>query len=117
GEACGLTDTLSLGCRWRNHSDVMIVTIDALDAWCPPTFRPDGLGRTRFAWWIIAVDSHSTRRSTSLRTAIGAGGAGRSGAVLVMCSPHEMCSMRTEVDQTAHRCAIEHLVIAHYALS
>src|SRR5688500_9219311 len=37
-------------------------TIDALDAWWPPTFTPDGLGRTRLAWWTIAAASHSTRR-------------------------------------------------------
>ena len=43
----------------------MIVTIEALDAWCPPTFSPAGLGRTRLAWSTIAVDSHSTRCSTS----------------------------------------------------
>jgi hypothetical protein len=49
GEACGLTDTRSPRCSWPNHSAVMIVTIDALDAWCPPTLSPDGFGRTRFA--------------------------------------------------------------------
>ena len=43
----------------------MIETIDAEDAWCPPTFIPPGLGRTRFAWWMIAVDSQSTWRSIS----------------------------------------------------
>lgn len=46
----------------------MIDTIDAEDAWCPPTLRPDGFGRTRFAWWIIAVDSQSTRFSISRST-------------------------------------------------
>jgi len=44
-----LTDTRSTARRWRNHSDVMIVTSDADDAWWPPTFTPEGLGRTRFA--------------------------------------------------------------------
>jgi hypothetical protein len=43
----------------------MIDTIDAQDAWWPPTLSPDGFGRTRFASWMIAVDSHSTRRSIS----------------------------------------------------
>jgi len=38
-------------------SSVISVTIDALEVWWPPTFRPAGFGRTRFAW--------STRRSTS----------------------------------------------------
>ena len=49
GEACGLTDTRSAGRRCLNHSDVMIVAIDADEAWWPPTFTPDGLGRTRLA--------------------------------------------------------------------
>ena len=26
----------------------------------PPTFNPLGLGRIRLAWWMIAVDNHST---------------------------------------------------------
>ncbi len=47
----------------------MIVAIEALDAWWPPTFSPDGLGRTRLAWWTIAVASQSTRRSTAATTA------------------------------------------------
>ena len=55
GDACGLTDTRSSRCSWSNHSAVMIDTIDALEAWWPPTFRPDGLGRTRLAWSTIAV--------------------------------------------------------------
>ena len=44
----------------------MIVTIEALDAWWPPTLRPVGLGRTRLAASTIAVASHRTRCSTSL---------------------------------------------------
>jgi hypothetical protein len=39
----------------------MIDTIEAQDAWWPPTFSPLGLGRIRLAWWIIAVESHNTR--------------------------------------------------------
>lgn len=46
----------------------MMDAIDAEDAWWPPTFSPDGLGRTRLAWCTMAVDSHSTRRSTSSST-------------------------------------------------
>ena len=46
----------------------MIVTIEALDAWWPPTFSPPGLGRTRLAWSTIAVESQSTRSSTARRT-------------------------------------------------
>ena len=42
----------------------MIVAMEALDAWCPPTLSPDGFGRTRLAWSTIAVASHSTRCST-----------------------------------------------------
>src|SRR6478735_409663 len=65
GEACGLTDTRSSGRRWLNHSSVMIETSDADEAWCPPTFSPSGLGRTRLAWCTIDVASHNTRCSTS----------------------------------------------------
>jgi len=49
GEACGFTDTRSPGCSWSNHNEVTIDTIDAHEAWWPPTFSPDGFGRTRFA--------------------------------------------------------------------
>ena len=48
----------------------MIETIEALDAWWPPTFTPERFGRTRLAWWTIAVASHSTRRSTASSPAI-----------------------------------------------
>ena len=68
GDACGFTDTRSPDCSWVNHSDVMIETIDAHEAWCPPTFSPLGLGRMRLAWWIIAVDVHSTCAAISLST-------------------------------------------------
>ena len=47
----------------------MIVEIEAQEAWWPPTLRPDSLGRTRLAWWMIDVDSQSTRRWISSRTA------------------------------------------------
>ena len=46
----------------------MIETMDALEAWWPPTLSPLGLGRTRLAWSTVAVASHSTRCSTSRRT-------------------------------------------------
>ncbi len=46
----------------------MMVVIEAEDAWWLPTFSPEGLGRTRFAWSTIAVESHSTRLSTSRNT-------------------------------------------------
>src|SRR4051794_12113185 len=56
-------------------------TIEALDAWWPPTFTPLRFSRTRFAWWTMLVASHSTRRwtrssvsrSTSVRTASATG--------------------------------------------
>ena len=60
-----MTETRSSARSCRNHSEVMIDTIEAQDAWWPPTFSPSGLGRTRLAWSTIAVDSHSTRSSTA----------------------------------------------------
>ena len=45
GEACGFTATLSSPPMWANHRAVMIDTIDALDAWCPPTFRANSASR------------------------------------------------------------------------
>ena len=46
----------------------MIETIEAEDAWWPPTLTPEGLGRTRFARWTMAVDNQSTRSWTSRST-------------------------------------------------
>jgi hypothetical protein len=56
-----LTLTRSGASRTANHNAVISDTIDALDAWCPPTLTPDGVSRIRFAWCTIAVASHSTR--------------------------------------------------------
>ena len=56
-----MTLTRSGASRIANHSAVISDTIDALDAWWPPTFTPDGFGRTRLAWCTIAVASQSTR--------------------------------------------------------
>jgi hypothetical protein len=81
GEACGLTETRSSARSASNHSAVMSETIDALDAWWPPTLIPDGFGRTRLAWWTIAVASHSTRRWTASRSASSGGLAAPAGAV------------------------------------
>jgi len=50
-------------------SSVMIETVEALDAWWPPTLTPEGLGRTRFATWTMFVASQSTRRWISSRAA------------------------------------------------
>src|SRR5436190_1471308 len=52
----------------------MIETIDAVEAWWPPTLTPERFGRTRLAWWTIAVASHSTRRSISPRRSRSADG-------------------------------------------
>ena len=46
----------------------MMSTIDALDAWWPPTLTPVSLGRPRLAASTIAADSHSTRRAISRST-------------------------------------------------
>src|SRR3954452_2770279 len=64
GLACGLTLTRSGASRNANHSAVISDTIEALDAWWPPTFTPERFSRTRFAWWTMLVASHSTRRWT-----------------------------------------------------
>ncbi len=40
----------------------MMLTIDAEDAWCPPTFTPESLALTLLAWWTMLTASHSTRR-------------------------------------------------------
>jgi len=50
------------------YSADMMLAIDADDAWWPPTFTPDGVARTLFAWWTMLVASHSTRRCTASRT-------------------------------------------------
>jgi hypothetical protein len=63
----------------------MIDTIDALDVWWPPTFRPSRLGRTRFASCTIAADSHSTRRSISRNAPnVSVSADGRSTAMLIV---------------------------------
>src|SRR5690625_5294612 len=68
GEACGLTDTRSSACSSENHSAVMMPTMDALEAWCPPTLTPSGLSRPRLAASTIAVDIHNTRWAISSST-------------------------------------------------
>src|SRR3954463_9842096 len=81
GLACGLTLTRAGASRNANHSAVISDTIEALDAWWPPTFTPERFTRTRLAWWTMLVASHSTRdwtrasvwRSTSVSTAMDGG--------------------------------------------
>ena len=77
GEACGFTDTRSSARSSENQSAVIRLTIDALDAWWPPTFTPERFSRTRLAWCTIAAASHSTRRSIALSVSrSGAAGGG-----------------------------------------
>src|SRR5215216_3851274 len=64
GEACGLTDTRSGASRCANQSAVIRLTIEALEAWWPPTLTPERFSRTRLAWCTIEVASQSTRRCT-----------------------------------------------------
>ena len=45
----------------------MIETIEAEDAWWPPTFTPSAFGRRWLAWWIIQLESHNSRCSINLR--------------------------------------------------
>ncbi len=56
----------------------MIETIEAEEAWWPPTFTPERFSRTLLAWWMIEVASHSTRRCTrsSVRSDAAASEAG-----------------------------------------
>ena len=43
----------------------MIETIEADEAWWPPTLTPDAVFRTRFAWWTMLIASHRTRSCTA----------------------------------------------------
>src|SRR3954447_3412696 len=61
----------------------MRLTIDALDAWWPPTFTPEWFSRTRLAWWTIAVASQSTRRWTASSVSRSGAARGCDGAVVV----------------------------------
>src|SRR6056297_4290691 len=45
----------------------MIETIEAEEAWWPPTLIPSFFGRRWLALWIIQCDSHSSRRSIVFR--------------------------------------------------
>ena len=49
GAACGFTETLSGPRRNAKYSADMMLTIEADEAWWPPTFTPDGVSRTLFA--------------------------------------------------------------------
>ena len=49
GDACGLTETRSSARSSENHSAVISDTIDALEAWWPPTLTPERFSRTRLA--------------------------------------------------------------------
>ncbi len=47
----------------------MMSTIEALDAWWPPTLTPEWLARPALAASTIADESHSTRPAISRSTA------------------------------------------------
>src|SRR5918996_569283 len=83
GDACGFTDTRSSARSSLNQSAVIRLTIDALEAWCPPTFTPERFSRTRLAWCTIAADSHSTRRSMALSVSRSGAAGGGDGCVVV----------------------------------
>src|SRR5215208_2004903 len=83
GEACGLTDTRSSARSSENQSAVIRLTIDALDAWWPPTFTPERFSRTRFAWWTMAVASQSTRRWTASSVSRSVAARGCDGTLVV----------------------------------
>src|SRR5581483_6984378 len=69
GAAWGLTDTRSAAWSCENHSADMMLTIDADEAWWPPTLTPEAVLRTLLAWWTCVAASHSTRRCTRSRAA------------------------------------------------
>ena len=80
----------------------MTLTIDAEDAWWPPTFTPDGVARTRLAWWTIDVASHSTRRwSASSTSSEGSAAAVPCGAASVLITPHSGSPGATVATQRA----------------
>ena len=68
GEACGLTETRSRGVSSANQSATMMSTIEALEAWWPPTLTPEWLARPALAASTIAAESHSTRLAISRST-------------------------------------------------
>ena len=80
-----MTETRSGASRCANHSAVISDTIEADEAWWPPTLIPDRLGRTRLAWWTIAAAIHSTRRSI-VRSVSRSGLLGASAAVAMVRS-------------------------------
>src|ERR687895_160277 len=105
GEACGLTETRSSARRSPNHSAVIRLTIDALEAWWPPTLTPERFSRTRLAWWTIAAESHSTRRSIALSVS-RSGAAGGGDGVVVVGAPLKACDLpmpEPEEDHEGHR--------------
>ena len=127
GDACGFTDTRSADSSCSNHNDVMIVTSEAQEAWWPPTLSPLGFGRTRFAWWMIEVDSQSTFSAISWRWSGTTRDESRSAGTMLFMSESSWsrrhvverrrpgcealgevarCQQRTRVDQISASCAI-----------
>ena len=76
-----MTETRSNGVSSANQSAVMMLTIEALEAWWPPTLTPEWLGRPALAASTMAADSHSTRRAISRSTPWSYVGLGASEAV------------------------------------
>ena len=62
-----MTETRSSARSSENQSAVIRLTIEALEAWWPPTFTPDRFSRTRLAWWTIAAESHDVVRQLAER--------------------------------------------------
>src|SRR5687767_11543483 len=105
GDACGFTDTRSSARSSLNQNAVIRLTIDALEAWCPPTFTPERFSRTRLAWCTIAADSHSTRRSIA-RSVSRSGVAGRGDGFVVVFEPlmeSDLPIPECEEDHEGHR--------------
>src|SRR3954471_15052943 len=76
----------------------MMLTIEADEAWWPPTFTPLGVLRTRLAWWTMLVASHRTRRCTASRTSSSVSRAGR--VVLIACdSPRRRAALPARCEE------------------
>ena len=100
GEACGLTLTRSSAFRCANHSAVIAVTREALEAWWPPTLTPSPVLRPWLAASTMRTASHSTRRWISASTS-------RSTAVLaVTADPARRSSSATLHPHGDHRTAL-----------
>lgn len=83
-----MTETRSSLVRVVNHSAVMMVAIEALDAWCPPILRPSGSFRAgALAASMIAVESQSTLRSIASHTSMWVAESAERCVVVVISTP------------------------------